>query len=198
MPPNQTSCVSFWKARLRSELLTERHIWAVLAHSGRVANPASKSLIATLGIVLMPRSTIRLIPPLDSVTPFKHTSTQAMNETSESLHCHLLPSSSSALPLLLPLSTSFFLPPLFIQRGFIPLQPPARPPAQPSDRLLEEKEFPFFREEESPNGRKGRESAQAGHETSSQPSRPPRPKPLNSQALQRAFSSAVNFCAGKD
>lgn len=134
MPPNQTSCVSFWKARLRSELLTERHIWAVLAHSGRVANPASKSLIATLGIVLMPRSTIRLIPPLDSVTPFKHTSTQAMNETSESLHCHLLPSSSSALPLLLPLSTSFFLPPLFIQRGFIPLQPPARPPARPTVR----------------------------------------------------------------
>lgn len=195
MPPNQTSCVSFWKARLRSELLTERCIWAVLAHSGRVANPASKSLIATLGIVLMPRSTIRLIPPLDSVTPFKHTSTQAMNETSESLHCHLLPSSSSALPLLLPLSTSF--PPPHFSFSVVS-SPSNRPPAQPSDRLLEEKEFPFFREEESPNGRKGRESAQAGHETSSQPSRPPRPKPLNSQALQRAFSSAVNFCAGKD
>lgn len=53
--------------------------------------------------------TIRLILPLDCVTPFKHHSTQAMNETPESLYCHLLPfllvlflssSTPSTLPLL--------------------------------------------------------------------------------------------------
>lgn len=58
--------------------------------------------------------------------------------------------------------------------------PATHPSIQPSCSL-EDKQFPFFQRRKS-SGQKGSESAQAGHETSSQPSRPPRPKPLNSQA----------------
>ena len=78
-----------------------------------------------------------LIPPLDSVTPFRHNSAPAMNESSESLHCHPLLSSwrrSSPAP---PRFSTLNL--LFIQRRFI-----TPPPLQPTDGLIEEKEFPFF------------------------------------------------------
>lgn len=126
------SYVSFWKARLRSE----GHRWAVLAHSGRVSNPASKSVIPTLGIVLIPQSTIRLIQPLDAVTPFKHNSTQAMNETSESLYCHSLPSSwrrsSPAPPLLLCLPSLNLLFSLFSFSAVSSHSKP--PPTQPTVR----------------------------------------------------------------
>lgn len=130
-----------WGGKVRLDLLTDGQSWAALSHSGTVFDPACE--IATLEIALTPQSTIRLIQPPDSVRPFKHNSTQAMNEMSESLHCPLQIHpfySVSSLKL-------HFFPLLFIQ--FHP--PPAT--THPTDCLIEEKEFLFFRRRKS-NGRK--------------------------------------------
>lgn len=134
---------------------------------------------------------------INPATPFKHHTTQAMNETPQTLYCHLLRSrwrrSSPAPPLLLCLS-SLNLPFLSFHSAWFH---PSSNTTHLTDCLFRGRGVPFLSEKKVQRTT-GRESVQAGHETSSQPSRPPRPKPLNSQALQQAFSSAVNFCAGKD
>lgn len=84
-------------------------------------------------------------------------------------------------------STSFLPLYLFIQGDFIPLQPPAR--CFPLGFLF------FPQKKKVQQAERKRQDLKA----LSQPSRPPRTQsPSTLKALHRAFSNAVNFCAGKD
>lgn len=92
----------------------------------------------------------------------------------------------------------FYSQPLFIQRRFIP------PPIQPTDGLIEEKEFPFFGRRKSKTVRE--EKKKGGDERgaprldmkpplspANNRRRPPRPQPLDSRAPSAGVFQRCEF-----